>query len=96
MIEVRQTVEFKDWLTSLKDRMAVTAIAARLERLAYGLKGDVKPVGDGVSELRVHVGPGYRIYFVQRGQVLIVVLSGGEKRSQDRDIARAKVLARNL
>ena len=96
MIEVRQTLEFKDWLGSLKDRMAAYAIAARLERLAYGLKGDVKPVGDGISELRVHVGPGYRVYFVQRGQVLIVVLSGGDKGSQDRDIASAKVLARNL
>lgn len=78
------------------DHRAAERIAQRIVRLQAGLIGDAKPVGDGVSELRVDHGPGYRIYFVQRGRVLIILLCGGDKRSQRRDIARAKALAAEL
>lgn len=96
MIEVRQTQVFRDWLTALKDRRAAIKIGARLDRLEVGNFGDVKPVGEGLSELRINYGPGYRVYVVQRGSVLVVVLCGGDKSSQRRDIERAKVLARDL
>ncbi len=96
MIEVRVTDEFTEWFEGLKDARAVHAITARLSRFSHGLMGDVRPVGEGVSEARVHYGPGFRIYFVQRGDVLIVVLCGGDKRTQDRDIERAKALASGL
>ncbi len=96
MIEVRQTAVFREWLDSLMDRRAAERIAQRIVRLQAGLTGDVKPVGEGVSELRIDYGPGYRLYFVQRGRVLIVLLCGGDKRSQRRDVARAKTLAAEL
>jgi len=94
MFEVRQTERFAAWLDGLRDRRARLRIAARLIRLEAGLFGDVKPVGEGVSELRIDYGPGYRVYFMQRGQTLLVILCGGDKGSQDRDIAAAKVLAK--
>jgi putative addiction module killer protein len=78
------------------DQRAAIRIAQRIVRLQAGLVGDVKPVGGGISELRVDYGPGYRVYFVRRGQVLIILLCGGDKRSQRRDIARAKILAAEL
>lgn len=93
---IEQTEEFSDWLKALQDRRAAARIAARTDRLSRGLFGDVAPVGGGVSELRIHCGPGYRVYFVQRGDVLIVLLCGGDKSSQSRDIARAKALAVTL
>jgi putative addiction module killer protein len=96
MVEVRQTPIFRKWLDDLADRRAAERIAQRIVRLQSGLLGDVKPVGGGVSELRVDFGPGYRVYFVQRGSVLIVLLCGGDKRSQSRDIVRAKTLAEEL
>lgn len=96
MIEVRQTELFAAWLDALADRRAVERIAQRIVRLQAGLLGDVKPVGGGVSELRVDHGPGYRVYFVQRGRVLIILLCGGDKASQRRDIERAKALAADL
>ena len=96
MIEVRLTETFADWLADLRDRRAAARIAERLRRLALGNPGDVKPVGDGLSELRVDFGPGYRVYYVQRGAVLIVVLCGGDKSSQSRDIASAKALAKEI
>lgn len=96
MIEVRQTEAFKEWLEKLRDRRAAAKIAARLARLELGNFGDAEPVGEGVSELRIHYGPGYRAYFVHRGEVLVIVLCGGDKSSQDRDIKRAKKLAREL
>ena len=96
MFEVRQTLVFRDWLAALKDRRVVSKIGARLDRLAVDNFGDVKPVGEGVSELRINYGPGYRVYVVQRGPVLVVVLCGGDKSSQGRDIERAKALARDL
>ncbi|GAA5543633.1 MULTISPECIES: type II toxin-antitoxin system RelE/ParE family toxin [Brucella] len=93
MIELKQTATFVKWETRLRDKRARTIIAARLMRLAEGLPGDVEPVGDGISELRIHYGPGYRIYFQKRGNLLIVLLCGGDKGSQSRDIAAAKKLA---
>lgn len=96
MIEVRQTEAFREWLEKLRDRRAAAKIAARLARLELGNFGDVEPVGEGVSEFRIHYGPGYRAYLVQRGEVLVVVLCGGDKSSQGRDIKRAKEMAREL
>lgn len=93
MIELIRSATFDSWLSSLRDRRAVARIAARLDRLAAGNPGDAEPVGDGVSELRVNYGPGYRMYFIQRGPVLVILLCGGDKSSQDRDIRQAKVLA---
>lgn len=96
MIKVLETDEFKAWLAGLRDRRAKLAIGMRLTGLALGLLGDARPVGDGVSELRIHMGPGYRIYVVRRGDVLIVLLHGGDKRSQVRDIEKAKAIARSF
>lgn len=93
VIEIKQTSVFQKWETGLRDKRARTIIAARLMRLAEGLPGDVEPVGEGVSELRIHHGPGYRVYFQKRGNVLIVLLCGGDKSTQRRDIAKAKLLA---
>jgi putative addiction module killer protein len=93
LVELKQTATFAKWASRLKDKRARTIIAARLLRLAEGLAGDVEPVGEGVSELRIHYGAGYRIYFRQFGNVLIVLLCGGTKGSQARDIAAAKRLA---
>ena len=96
MVEVRQTPIFRRWLEDLTDRRAVERIAQRIVRLQSGLMGDVKSLGGGVSELRIDHGPGYRVYFVQRGAVLIILLCGGDKRSQARDITRARDLAAEL
>jgi putative addiction module killer protein len=96
MIEVRQTRVFREWFESLTDRRAVERIAQRLVRLQSGLFGDVKPVGEGLSELRIDYGPGYRIYFVQRGKVLVILLCGGDKRMQSRDIKAAKAMMKDL
>lgn len=94
MIELKQTETYQKWEARLRDKRAKTIIAARLMRLAEGLPGDVEPVGEGVSELRIHFGPGYRIYFQRRGNLLVVLLCGGDKSSQVRDIAAAKKLAK--
>ena len=96
MIEVCQTELFSKWLSSLSDRQARVRIDIRIYRLSLGNPGDVKPVGEGVSELRIDYGPGYRVYFVRRGQTLIVLLAGGDKQTQDRDISAAIALAKNL
>ena len=93
MVEVRQTDLFKDWFAGLGDANARRRIAQRIVRLQSGLLGDVKPVGEGVSELRIDYGPGYRLYFVRRGTELIILICGGDKRTQERDIIRAKTLA---
>lgn len=93
MAELIRSATFDRWLSGLRDRRAVARIVARLDRLAGGNPGDAQPVGDGVSELRINYGPGYRVYFIQRGPVLIILLCGGDKSSQDRDIKQAKVLA---
>ena len=96
MIEVRQTEVFSEWFDGLRDRQAQARINIRIRRLSLGNPGDVKPVGDGVSELRIDYGPGYRVYYSQRGSMLIVLLAGGDKRTQDRDIRAALELARSL
>lgn len=96
MTDVRTTEVFDRWLARLRDRRAQLMIAARIDRLAFGHLGDVASVGDGVEELRIHHGPGYRVYLTRRGRTLIVLLCGGDKGSQRRDIARAKSLALQL
>lgn len=96
MIEIRQTSVFAEWFANLRDRQARARIDVRIRRLSLGNPGDVEPVGEGVSELRIDYGPGYRIYFVRRGAALVIVLAGGDKRTQDRDIKRAIELARRL
>jgi len=93
MIELIRSGTFDTWLFGLRDRRAVARIAARLDRLAAGNPGDVEPVGEGVSELRINYGPGYRVYFIQRGPVLVILLCGGDKSTQSKDIKQAKVLA---
>ena len=95
MITVRQTTVFREWLDGLRDRRAREKIAQRIVRVQAGLLGDAK-FFDGIGELRVDHGPGYRVYFVQRGSVLIVLLCGGDKSSQSRDIKQAKALALEL
>jgi putative addiction module killer protein len=95
-VSIKQTETFRKWERKLKDSRAQTAIAARLARLSYGLAGDMQSVGDGVSELRIHYGPGYRLYLTWRGNELVVLLCGGDKDSQGRDITLAKKMARDL
>ncbi len=96
MIEIRKTDLFASWLDNLRDIQAKTRVLVRIERLTSGNTGDVKPVGEGVSEMRINYGPGYRVYFIQRGSELIILLAGGEKSSQSRDIKAAIRLAQNL
>lgn len=96
MIEIRKTDLFSDWLDDLRDIQARARIQARIERLAAGNPGDVEPVGEGVSELRINYGPGYRVYFKKRGRELIILLAGGDKSTQSKDIKTALRLARNL
>jgi putative addiction module killer protein len=96
VIEIRKTDLFAKWLDNLRDLQARARVQARIERLALENPGDVAPVGEGVSELRINYGPGYRVYFKQRGRELIILLAGGDKRTQARDIKTALHLARNL
>ncbi|MFN3752292.1 MAG: type II toxin-antitoxin system RelE/ParE family toxin [Thiobacillus sp.] len=96
MIEIRKTDAFAKWLDGLSDILARARVQARIERLAAGNPGDVAPVGEGVSELRINYGPGYRVYFKQRGRELVILLAGGDKSTQARDIKAALRLARNL
>jgi len=93
MFLIKSLPEFTEWLDGLSDASVRGVVAARIKRLERGLMGDVEPVGDGVSELRIHFGAGWRIYFAQRGGQLIVLLVGGSKRTQKTDIKRAKALA---
>ena len=95
-LEVRFTAEARRWIDGLRDRIARDKVVTRLDALSAGRFGDWKSVGDGVSELRIHYGPGYRLYFTRRGDVVIVVLLGGDKDGQSRDIARAKAIAAGL
>lgn len=93
---MRQTAVFAEWLQSLKDMKTAAVIARRIVRVQSGLLGDVKPVGNGVSELRVDYGPGFRLYFTMRGKALVVLLCGGDKSTQRADLKRAKELAAGL
>lgn len=93
MLVLKQTEAFRKWQGKLKDETAKALIAARLLRLANGLPGDVAAVGEGVSELRIHHGPGYRVYFCRRGSEIVVLLCGGNKSTQAKDIKSAKALA---
>ena len=96
MLAIKPLPGFTDWLAGLEDGVVRGAVVARIKRLALGLAGDVGAVGDGVSELRIHLGAGWRVYFVQHGQAVVVLLCGGAKRTQARDIRRAKALAARL
>ncbi|HET7412208.1 MAG TPA: type II toxin-antitoxin system RelE/ParE family toxin [Pararhizobium sp.] len=96
MLEIRQTAVFTRWLDGLRDRNARLRIVARIRRMELGNPGDVKLVGEGVSEMRVSYGPGYRVYFVKAGKTVIVLLCGGDKSSQRHDIAFAKQMAKEI
>ena len=96
MIEIRETATFADFIEDLADERAQAKISARIERLAAGNAGDVAAVGEDVSEMRIHYGPGYRVYFASRGKTFIVLLCGGDKATQSKDIKTAKLLARDL
>jgi len=96
VLELRQTDTFKQWRQRLRDDRARALIASRLDRLAYGHTGDVKAVGGGVLELRIHHGPGYRVYFAKQGNAVVILLCRGDKRSQTRDIGIAKRLLAEL
>lgn len=96
MIAIRKTEIFAKWIDSLNDIRARARIQARIERLAAGNPGDVKAVGEGVSELRIHYGPGYRVYYKKHGQKVVILLAGGDKSAQAKDIKTALRLARNL
>lgn len=94
MIEIRQTEEYAVWFAHLRDKMAKTRILIRIRRMSLGNVGDCKPVGKGVSELRIDYGPGYRVYFIRKGETLLVLLGGGDKRTQQNDILRAISLSK--
>jgi putative addiction module killer protein len=96
VVEVRQTERFAQWLEDLRDLRARARVQARIERLISGNPGDVRPVGSGVSELRINYGPGYRVYYQQKGSTLIILLAGGDKSSQVRDIEEALMLSRQI
>lgn len=96
MIEIRKTDIYVQWLDGLRDIHARARVLARVERLAAGNPGDVKPVGEGVSEMRIDYGPGYRVYYKKHGREVVILLAGGDKRSQASDIKTALRLARNL
>jgi len=95
-MEIRKTQRFAAWIDGLRDPKARARVLVRIERLAAGNAGDVKPIGEGVSEMRIDYGPGYRVYFTRRGPRLIILLAGGQKRTRRRDIAMALYLARSL
>ena len=96
MIQIRKTETFAQWLDGLRDVRARARVQVRIERLAAGNAGDVEPVGEGVSELRIDYGPGYRVYFKKHGREVVILLAGGDKRTQSADIKTALRLARNL
>jgi len=96
VFEVRKTDEFDKWLSALADQRAIAKIVSRIERLGLGNAGDVKPIGEGISEMRLTHGPGYRIYYKQTGKTIVLILCGGDKSTQDSDIKRAKEIAKQI
>jgi putative addiction module killer protein len=96
MLEIRKTESYSHWIDNLRDLQARARVQVRIERLAAGNSGDVKAVGEGVSELRIDYGPGYRVYFTKRGREVVILLAGGDKTTQSADIKNALRLARNL
>ena len=96
MIQIQKTEAYAKWFSGLRDRIARARIDVCIRRLSLGNVGDAKPVGDGVAELRVDHGPGYRIYFIRCGEVVIILLAGGDTSTQDKDIRKAKALAKDL
>ena len=96
MLEIRETPAYAAWFSALRDRTAKARIDIRIRRLSLGNPGDVRPIGESVSELRIHYGPGYRIYFTKQGETVVILLAGGDKSSQEQDISHAKDLTRNL
>ena len=96
MLEIRETPAYAAWFSALRDRTAKARIDIRIRRLSLGNPGDVRPIGESVSELRIHDGPGYRIYFTKQGETVVILLAGGDKSSQEQDIRHAKDLTRNL
>lgn len=96
MFEIKKTQGFAQWLDNLSDIRARARIQARIQRFAYGNPGDVKPIGEGVFEMRIDYDPGYRVYFTKQGSTIVILLAGGDKRTQDADIKTAHYLARNL
>lgn len=96
MIEIRETEAYAEWFAGLRDERARAKILVRIRRLSLGNPGDVEPVGEGVSEMRIHYGPGYRVYFVERGDALAILLGGGDKRTQARDIRNAIALSKDV
>lgn len=96
MLEIRETPAYAAWFSALRDRTARARIDIRIRRLSLGNSGDIRPIGEGISELRIHYGPGYRIYLTKRGDTYVILLAGGDKSSQAQDIRLAKDLARNL
>jgi putative addiction module killer protein len=96
VLHIRKTLVYAEWIDNLRDLQGRARILVRVERLAAGNPGDVKSVGGGVSEMRIHVGPGYRVYFTQRGLDIVILLAGGDKSSQPKDIQTALQLANNL
>jgi len=96
MVEVRQTQIYRQWFSNLRDPQAQARINLRIRRLSMGNFGDVKPIGKGASELRINYGPGYRVYFIQRGETLVILLAGGDKNSQRRDIQIALDILKDI
>ena len=96
MYTVLRSIEFDEWLIGLKDYKAKARVLARIRSAEHGNLGDVRPVGEGISEMRIHYGPGYRVYFLQQGKLLILLLTGGDKSSQKRDIRKAILLAQEI
>ena len=96
MLEIRETPAYATWFAALRDRTARARIDIRIRRLSLGNSGDIRPVGEGISELRIHYGPGYRVYLKKQGDTVVILLAGGDKSSQAKDIRLAKDLARNL
>ncbi len=96
MIEIRRMPEFDEWLEGLKDNVTRIRLNKRLDKVSRGLPGDVEPVGEGVSEMREHFGAGWRMYYIQKGEILVVMLGGGDKSTQQRDIERAIALSKTL